>query len=753
MAARRPSAERPTMKKAVWSVFSPIHLDYIHSELSSVPPLCYYRGAKDATSDEEFDSIVEGVKEALSSDIHPKMISQGSSGSYFCYKKVAGNAEDVPPPLPQVCGVFKPKNEEPYGHLNPKWTKWIHRNLCPCFFGRSCIIPNLGYISESAASVLDQALKLYIVPKTKVVELSSKSFYYSYIDKHASERSSNPKPLPPKLGSFQLFLHGYKNADVFLARYPYELQRYGNVAAVARSAVSEDNRGLARVRSLSASMSASNTSPKPCDHTALQNDGVQKAVSSPQIFSENSSIRTSASRRSAATLLSGLESDTNGFSWTPDTRQQFQLELEKLIVLDYLMRNTDRGADNWMVSICHSQECPESRLDFLACGTHQTGYHGFENEFGYLRPIVSRRETDPHPHPSASSSKNSISLPIHLHIAAIDNGLAFPYKHPDEWRSYPYGWQYLPPSIINKPFSKSIRSYILPMICDPSWWEQTVASLRSVFIQDPDFNERMFNSQMGILKAQGLNLAYALLTPGYGPLDLCGSPWLKVEEVEVKSGMPESLSTMLDPSLSNSVAPYRPYSLLHDDITRLYNHNPNYLVARPGIRKARSISNYGACTIKPHEIIDEDAQRGVSDQANNQEQQQQQQQERASIPDAAAMYGIGWSSDNTEAQPLLTAPGHHSSVPIYRGLSLPSPGQDQLHTALVGSTSGLRHLNHPSTAAGEDTSNSFSVFWERMKSGIKPQRHRANNDRPLVATLVVERVKIVDDTKPFFSCC
>jgi len=27
---------------------------------------------------------------------------------------------------------------------------------------------------------------------------------------------------------------------------------------------------------------------------------------------------------------------------------------------------------------------------------------------------------------------------------AIDNGLAFPFKHPDNWRSYPFAWADLP---------------------------------------------------------------------------------------------------------------------------------------------------------------------------------------------------------------------------------------------------------------------------------------------------------------------
>jgi phosphatidylinositol 4-kinase type 2 len=108
--------------------------------------------------------------------------------------------------------VFKPKDEEPYGRLNPKvalafssllphteflsvqkTTKWIHRQfrwIIP--FGRSCLIPNLrsvtlldekkskslnisfvSYISEAAASLLDQRLHLHIVPRTELVSLSS----------------------------------------------------------------------------------------------------------------------------------------------------------------------------------------------------------------------------------------------------------------------------------------------------------------------------------------------------------------------------------------------------------------------------------------------------------------------------------------------------------------------------------------------------------------------------------------------------
>ena len=44
-----------------------------------------------------------------------RSIVQGSSGSYFCR-----SADGAHP----IMGVFKPKDEEPYGSLNPKWMKW-----------------------------------------------------------------------------------------------------------------------------------------------------------------------------------------------------------------------------------------------------------------------------------------------------------------------------------------------------------------------------------------------------------------------------------------------------------------------------------------------------------------------------------------------------------------------------------------------------------------------------------------------------
>lgn len=57
----------------------------------------------------------------------------------------------------------------------------------------------------------------------------------------------------------------------------------------------------------------------------------------------------------------------------------------------------------------------------------------------------------------------SLQLP-EIGIAAIDNGLAFPYKHPDSWRAYPYHWAWLPQAKV--PFSKQIKDLVLPLLSD-----------------------------------------------------------------------------------------------------------------------------------------------------------------------------------------------------------------------------------------------------------------------------------------------
>ena len=44
----------------------------------------------------------------------------------------------------------------------------------------------------------------------------------------------------------------------------------------------------------------------------------------------------------------------------------------------------------------------------------------------------------------------------------LDNGLAFPIKHPDSWRAYPYHWAWLEQA--QKPFSEDTIQLVLQKV-------------------------------------------------------------------------------------------------------------------------------------------------------------------------------------------------------------------------------------------------------------------------------------------------
>nr|XP_027204047.1 phosphatidylinositol 4-kinase type 2-beta-like [Dermatophagoides pteronyssinus] len=317
--------------------------------------------------DQEFNQLIRDVEQSIDNGFLPKRISQGSSGSYFV-KNHDGT---------KIIGVFKPKDEEPYGRLNPKWTKWMHKLCCPCCFGRSCLVPNQGYLSEAGAWIVDRKLQLNIVPKTRIVKLASVTFNYSAIDRAKSRTKKNvterfPKVgrhfnrigLPPKVGSLQKYVENYEDACIWL--------------------------------------------------------------------------------RKAETLL-----DEN-------LLEIFQLEFEKLVVLDYIIRNTDRGNDNWLVK----QE------------------YNDDGELNFIK------------------------------IAAIDNGLAFPFKHPDEWRAYPYYWAWL--SFAKKPFSDNICRLVLQQLSDMNFVQELCDELFNLFSSDKGFDRNIFEKQMSVMRGQILNLTQAL---------------------------------------------------------------------------------------------------------------------------------------------------------------------------------------------------------------------------------------------------
>lgn len=388
---------------------------------------------------EHFQFIVSNcIEEINESRIELSRIPTGSSGSYFVY--TTGG---------ELVGVFKPKDEEPYGPLSPKWTKWLHRTFFPCFFGRSCLIPNLGYICEAAASLLDRRLRTGLVPRTDTIVLGSTRFYDSRTQWFCGLSSR----MQHKLGSFQLFLYGYEGANAFFEKHPLP-----------------------------------------------------------------------------GTLIRKNEAKTHdleaaAFQWTFETLNQFRQQLEKLILLDYIMRNTDRGLDNWMICLQ-------------------------EDQGGWK-----------------------------IRIAAIDNGLSFPWKHPDEWRSYPYGWLYLPLHVINKPFSKETREHFLPILLSTEWWEKSYEEFHELFSRDADFQERMWKKQWSVLKGQAFNVVETLKHPNQGPLELVRRTrclvFDEILEVPAQNTPLNMITSAINEELALDSSPMVLSSVPEDTILAGFHHSQN----------------------------------------------------------------------------------------------------------------------------------------------------------------------------------
>ena len=63
-------------------------------------------------------------------------------------------------------------------------------------------------------------------------------------------------------------------------------------------------------------------------------------------------------------------------------------------------------------------------------------------------------------------------------VAAIDSGLAFPFKHPS-WRAYPYHWAWLP--WVKLPFSQEMRDLVLPHLSDMNFVQELCDDLFNLF--------------------------------------------------------------------------------------------------------------------------------------------------------------------------------------------------------------------------------------------------------------------------------
>jgi len=464
---RKKLEAQPEKKEVVFSVFQ-----QTYGKLPPLPPKTLDH--KEPITHEEFDAIVQSIRAAIFEGIHPKLISKGSSGSY--YARVRDQNGQI-----KTVGVFKPKDEEPYSMRNPKFQKWVHRTFFWWIgFGRGCLIPNLSYVSEAGASLLDTRLNLNIVPHTELASFASPAFFYDWIDRNAAKKG---KALPEKIGSLQLFAHGFTDASDFLRKHPWPGRPIADTW-------NEDDHRQGRTS-------------KRCFNAFGVLCG--KAGGDFDDYEDDYAHEQNANRGEEHVREDG------GFSWTPALQQGFREELEKLIILDYLMRNTDRGLDNFMIKYCegtHEKQVVDTAPTRLPMMSELKN----NNAASSSHMPTGAGSVDP-------SAASQYKRP-HVHIAAIDNSLSFPHQHPKGWRSYTYGWLFLPVTLIGLPFSEKTRNHFLPLLSSPEWWAETIFQLRKLFSLDPDFNQKMFDRQMAVLKGQGWNIVQSLKREEEGPLEL-----------------------------------------------------------------------------------------------------------------------------------------------------------------------------------------------------------------------------------------
>lgn len=437
--------------------------------------------------DPEFAGIIHEAELAIEDGIYPARISQGSSGSYFVFDSTGQRR----------IGVFKPKDEEPYGRLNPKWTKWMHKLCCPCCFGRSCLVPNQGYLSESSAYVVDKKLNLGIVPKTKVVKLFSETFNYSAIDRAKSRTKKNvnerfPKVgkhfnrigLPPKVGSFQLFVENYEDAAVWLRRF----EELPPEAEVKRDFQSQFER-LVILDYIIRNTDRGN------DNWLIYYDADDKL--------QNSSVRYTSSSNNLSNNLLNSKSLEGG-----NSADQAMQSTSNTIVNNNNSVNTDLLLDT---------STPPSDFGKLTSTVNEAGDFMLSSTSN-----LAQEETAPR---ILANEPENPRKPI-IRIAAIDNGLAFPFKHPDEWRAYPYYWAWLPYAKI--PFSAETKRLVYAKLIDMNFVQDLCDELYQVFSKDGGFDKHMFERQMSVLRGQILNLTQAL-KEGKTPFQLVQMPPILVE--------------------------------------------------------------------------------------------------------------------------------------------------------------------------------------------------------------------------------
>ncbi|VDO32977.1 unnamed protein product [Onchocerca flexuosa] len=202
---------------------------------------------------------------------------------------------------------------------------------------------------------------------------------------------------------------------------------------------------------------------------------------------------------------------------SPADMKRFQHLFERMVVLDYIIRNTDRGNDNWLIKYELTTAIAAVPQDPIPVLTDETGVN--ENAEIAVHNKINNYTVDgidvTEPFVMDLLDCDVVNMgngdqmdEPKIELAAIDNGLAFPIKHPDEWRTYPYRWAWLP--MAKNPFSEEIADLVLPQLDNIDFVRELCNDLKKLFQKDPGFDKKMFELQLSVLRGQIFNLREAL---------------------------------------------------------------------------------------------------------------------------------------------------------------------------------------------------------------------------------------------------
>uniref|UniRef100_A0A915KHQ4 Phosphatidylinositol 4-kinase type 2 n=1 Tax=Romanomermis culicivorax TaxID=13658 RepID=A0A915KHQ4_ROMCU len=165
---------------------------------------------------------------------------------------------------------------------------------------------------------------------------------------------------------------------------------------------------------------------------------------------------------------------------TVAAKRAFRAEFERLVILDYIIRNTDRGSDNWLIKY---EDVPNPR---------------------YVPSLDTTKSQESADDTALANSNNSKGKGNNQAVVANLSEKSSTAAAQGATSTNPFGWMYLKEAKV--PFSDETKQILGPYLRNITFVEQIVESLRQLFKIDSDYKNTIFDKQMTVMRGQILNI-------------------------------------------------------------------------------------------------------------------------------------------------------------------------------------------------------------------------------------------------------